>query len=345
VLLIAGLHVPVMPLTDVVGNGGMVAPEQYGPTAAKVGVVNGRTVTLLDTEASTLPQASVAVHVSVTVVPAAGGPGEYVEIFEVPVIRQLPVSPLVNVKVPGAGIALQATIMSAGAVIVGKAAGLTVIVLETDAIALPQASVAVHVSVITPPVQGSGAADNVDRLEVPLIRHPPASPLVNGSVLAAGTAPHATIMFEGAVITGREAGEMVITCVNTVLTLRHLSLETQVLVYVPPQLFPTNGPDVFVRDNTEQLSVGIGWIDCAAARPAASPQATVLSRLPAGVDQVGGVISNTVNDLEQLETHPAEFVIFSVKVYGVPHPPPAVTVTVWPLVAPGIVPFPEIDHK
>ena len=44
VLLIAGLHVPVMPFLDVVGRAGIVAPEQYGPTAANVGVTLGLTV-------------------------------------------------------------------------------------------------------------------------------------------------------------------------------------------------------------------------------------------------------------------------------------------------------------
>ncbi len=37
----AGLHVPVIPLVDVVGNAGMEAPEQYGPTAEKVGITLG----------------------------------------------------------------------------------------------------------------------------------------------------------------------------------------------------------------------------------------------------------------------------------------------------------------
>ena len=37
----AGLHVPLMPLVEVVGNAAMVAPLQYGPTAAKVGVTFG----------------------------------------------------------------------------------------------------------------------------------------------------------------------------------------------------------------------------------------------------------------------------------------------------------------
>ena len=64
----------------------------------------------------------------------------------------------------------------AGAVIVGSAAGLTVIVLDTDAIALPQGSVAVQVSVTVPP-HPEGVALNVDVLEVPLIRQDPLNPL------------------------------------------------------------------------------------------------------------------------------------------------------------------------
>ena len=36
-LLIAGDHVPVIPLVDVVGKAVIVAPEQYGPTGSKVG--------------------------------------------------------------------------------------------------------------------------------------------------------------------------------------------------------------------------------------------------------------------------------------------------------------------
>ena len=38
VLLIAGLHVPVTLFKDIVGNAGIVAPEQYGPTAFNEGV-------------------------------------------------------------------------------------------------------------------------------------------------------------------------------------------------------------------------------------------------------------------------------------------------------------------
>ena len=69
-----------------------------------------------------------------------------------------------------AGNAPQATVIAPGAVIVGNGAGSTVIVLDTAAIALPQASVAVHVSVTVPP-QGPGAALKVDGLEVPVIKH------------------------------------------------------------------------------------------------------------------------------------------------------------------------------
>ena len=41
VLLIEGLHVPVMLLVEVVGRSGIEAPVQYGPTEANVGVTLG----------------------------------------------------------------------------------------------------------------------------------------------------------------------------------------------------------------------------------------------------------------------------------------------------------------
>ena len=40
-LLIAGFQVPVIPFVDVVGNAGMEAPLQNGPTAANAGVTFG----------------------------------------------------------------------------------------------------------------------------------------------------------------------------------------------------------------------------------------------------------------------------------------------------------------
>ena len=73
------------------------------------------------------------------------------------------------------------------------AAGVTFIVLVTGASALPQASVAVHVSVIVPP-QAPGAAEKVEVFEVPLIRHEPASPFVKLRVDAVGVAPHAIVI-------------------------------------------------------------------------------------------------------------------------------------------------------
>jgi len=41
VLLIEGDQLPVMPLVEVVGNSGTLAPLQYGPTDANVGVTFG----------------------------------------------------------------------------------------------------------------------------------------------------------------------------------------------------------------------------------------------------------------------------------------------------------------
>ena len=77
-----------------------------------------------------------------------------------------------------AGIASQATVTSTGGVVnTAGGAGVTVIVLVTGASTLPQASVAVHVSVMVPP-QGPGAAENVDVADAPVIRHDPLSPLV-----------------------------------------------------------------------------------------------------------------------------------------------------------------------
>ncbi len=40
----AGVHVPLMPLVEVVGNGASGSPEHIAATAAKVGVINGLTV-------------------------------------------------------------------------------------------------------------------------------------------------------------------------------------------------------------------------------------------------------------------------------------------------------------
>jgi hypothetical protein len=44
--MVAGLHVPVIPLADVVGNAGAVAFWQSGPIAVNVGVICGLIVML-----------------------------------------------------------------------------------------------------------------------------------------------------------------------------------------------------------------------------------------------------------------------------------------------------------
>ena len=170
---------PLNPLLNVIVLAAGNAPHAtvIAAGAVIVGSAAGETVIVLDTDARALPHASVAVHVSVIGPPQGPGIAENVEGLEVPEIRHEPVNPFVNGIVLAAGNAPQATVIAAGAVIVGNAAGVTVIVLVTGASALPHASVAVHVSVIVPP-QGPGAADNVEVLEVPVIRQDPLRPFV-----------------------------------------------------------------------------------------------------------------------------------------------------------------------
>jgi hypothetical protein len=45
--LIAGDHVPVIPLVEIVGNAANVAPEQIAATCVNVGVVFGVTVIVI----------------------------------------------------------------------------------------------------------------------------------------------------------------------------------------------------------------------------------------------------------------------------------------------------------
>ncbi len=142
-----------------------------------VGRAAGLTVIVRVTGVRSLPQASVAVQVSVMVPPQAGGVAEKVDGLEVPLTRHPPVRLLVYEIVEGEGILPQSTVILAGDVIVGRAAGLTVMVRETGARARPQASVAVQVSVMVPP-QAGGVAEKVELLDVPLIRHPPVRLLV-----------------------------------------------------------------------------------------------------------------------------------------------------------------------
>jgi len=48
VLFKAGDHAPVIPLSDVVGNGDNTAPEQTAATGLNVGVISGSTLMILD---------------------------------------------------------------------------------------------------------------------------------------------------------------------------------------------------------------------------------------------------------------------------------------------------------
>ena len=197
-----------------------------------MGKAAGLTVIVLDTGVIVLPQASAAVQVSVTVPPQAEGDVENVELFERPLIKHPPLKPLENEILLGAGNEPQATVVAAGAVIVGNAAGLTVMVLDTGAKALPQDSVAVHVSVTVPP-QAPGAVENVERFELPLIKQPPLNPFVNDKVVGAGNEPHATVIATGAVIVGNVAGLIVIVLV-LVIVLPRASVNVHVSVAVPP---------------------------------------------------------------------------------------------------------------
>jgi len=227
---------PVNPLLKLIVLGGGTAPHATVMAAGgvMVGRVAGFTVIMRETEAIVLPQVSVAVHVSVTVPPQISGVGVKVEGVDVPDILQIPVSPLLKLMVLVTGIAPQLTVNGAGAVMTGSAAGLTVIIRDTGVSGLPQASVAVHVSVTVPP-QGPGLAVNVDGLEVPVIRHPPVNPLLKLMVLVAGKAPQSTVIAAGAVIVGSAAGETVMVLDTGASALPQASAAVQVSVTVPPQ--------------------------------------------------------------------------------------------------------------
>jgi hypothetical protein len=87
--------------------------------------------------------------------------------------------------------------------------------------------------VIVPP-HGPGEAENVDVLDVPLIRHDPVSPFENDNVDDAGVAPHAIVIVAGAVIVGNAAGVTVMVLLP-VIVLLHASVNVHVSVSVPPQ--------------------------------------------------------------------------------------------------------------
>ena len=83
-LTTAGDQVPVMPLSDVVGNVGATEPEQIGATAAKVGVTLGFTVTDNVVVVAHWPASGVKVYVPLAVLLTTAG-------------SQVPVIPFVDV--------------------------------------------------------------------------------------------------------------------------------------------------------------------------------------------------------------------------------------------------------
>jgi hypothetical protein len=178
-----------------------------------VGLTVSLTKIVLETETKVLPQMSLAVQVSRTC------PLQFPEIivanvdkFEVPLIWQLPPCPFENDRVLADGSRFeQVTVMLEGAVIVGNAAGLTVMNLETEVRVLPQMSVPVQVSVIVPPHAPDGVcALKVEAFEVPLIRQPPLKALLKGIILEEGLLPQAIVIGPGAVIVGKAAVSTVI---------------------------------------------------------------------------------------------------------------------------------------
>lgn len=62
-LLMAGLHTPVMPLSEVVGKAAITAPSQNGPTGVKVGTVFGVIVIAIDAVVTHVPPDGVKVYV------------------------------------------------------------------------------------------------------------------------------------------------------------------------------------------------------------------------------------------------------------------------------------------
>ena len=166
--------------------------------------------------------------------PHAPGVAVNVDRLDVPLIKHAPLPLFVYGNVLAGGIEPHATVMGPGAAIVGNVAGSTVITLDTCARGLPQGSVAVHVSVIGPPMHPPGAPLKVDGFDVPLIKQVPLNPFVYPIVLGPGSEPHDTVMLAGAVIVGSAAGLTVIFLVTDASALPHTSVAVHVSVTVPP---------------------------------------------------------------------------------------------------------------
>ena len=82
-MLIAGDHVPIIKLFEVVGNANNVAPEQIAATCVKVGVTLGFTVIVMVAVDAQSPVVGVNVYVVVAVLFIAGDQVPVIELFEV----------------------------------------------------------------------------------------------------------------------------------------------------------------------------------------------------------------------------------------------------------------------
>jgi hypothetical protein len=186
---------PQLPVKPLLYNNELVLALPHGTVISDTlwNVAAGAGLTCIVREVlSTLPQASVAVHDSVTSPPQALGIGPKVEVA-VPLIPQLPVKPLLYESELVLALP-HATVISLADAKVAAGAGLTWIVREVLS-TLPQASVAIHDSVTSPP-QAAGIEPKVD-VAVPLIPQLPVKPLLYESELVLAL-PHATVILDTA---------------------------------------------------------------------------------------------------------------------------------------------------
>jgi hypothetical protein len=197
--------------------------------AVIVGIGAGATVIVLLTGANALPQKSVAVQVSVVTPPQAVNTGEKVDNAEVPKIPQAPTALFVKGNVEGAGIAPQATARLPCRGMTGSGAGDTVMVLETAANTLPQASVPFHVSIMVPPHAG-GTDEKVEGSELLERPQPPPNPLVKGTIVGTNAAPQAIVAFASGANVGNAGSATVTVLLTGAKTLPQASDAVQVSV-------------------------------------------------------------------------------------------------------------------
>ena len=132
VLFKAGVQVPVMPLFDCSGSGGINSPAQIGATAVNVGVAFGFTVIVNFVELAHCPAFGVNVYSVVSVLFKAG--------------VQVPVMPLFDCS--GSGLIDSPAQIAATAVNVGVSFGFTVIVKLAELAHCPALGVKVYSVVV-----------------------------------------------------------------------------------------------------------------------------------------------------------------------------------------------------